>query len=100
MKDKPSDLSRGKKQKSMLDRMLDEWDLDYNGFADFLGVQRMALWRYRKGEREFRLNMEQIQKLDKLLEKLGKRFSDLPPDWYRDLDQKENNQWEKAKIKT
>lgn len=90
MKDKHSDLSRGKKQKSMLDHLLDEWGLDYNEFADYLGVHRQALWQYRRGTRKFRLDMEQIHKLQQLLKKIHKDIGDLPLDWYRDINGEEN----------
>lgn len=80
------DLSSDKQEKSMLDQFLAQWELDYIRFAEYLGVDYTTLYRYRKGQREFALTMEQIQKLDKLLAKVGKRLSDLPADWYRDRE--------------
>ncbi|ACK68610.1 hypothetical protein PCC7424_0140 [Gloeothece citriformis PCC 7424] len=88
MTDNKPTLSRGKKKKvqSVLDKLLEEWDMDYGSFSDYMGFHRNGLWKYRIGEREFRLNMSQIQKLEKLLHKIGKSFSDLPIDWYLDKD--------------
>ncbi|WP_013324102.1 hypothetical protein [Gloeothece verrucosa] len=84
-------LSRGQKQKSMLDQLLILWELDYKGFCEILKIDYKNLWRYRQGLREFRLNMEQIAELDKLLKKVDKRYSDLPLDWYLDPNQKEQH---------
>ena len=83
-------LSRGKQKKSMLSDLLDKWELNYNSFADYLGIHRTHLWKYRQGKREFRLNMEQIHKIEKLLEKVGMKFEDLPPDWFLDEEVKPN----------
>ncbi len=81
-------LSSDKQEKSMLQQLLDQWELDYNRFSDVLGIDRQSLWQYRTGKREFRLSMEQIQRLEKLLKQVDKTFSDLPSDWYRDREVK------------
>lgn len=68
----------------MLEEILEVNGLDINGLADRLGIKRESLWRYRSGERKFRLSMEQIKELDQLLMKTGRRLADLPPDWILD----------------
>jgi hypothetical protein len=68
----------------VLDQLLDAWHLDYVAFSDYLGLDRRNLWRYRTGKREFRLNMQQMAKLDELLGQVGLRFKDLPDDWFLD----------------
>lgn len=90
MQDKRPNLSRGKKNKSMLEKLLEKWDLSYVGFSEYLGINRKTLMQYRKGQREFRLNMEQIKKLQQLLKKVNLDFDDLSPDWYKDIDGEEN----------
>jgi DNA-binding NtrC family response regulator len=72
------------KEKSVLEQLLEVNGLDLNGLSEYLGIGRTTLWQYRVGRREFRLNMQQISKLDSLLQKMGKRLSDLPPDWILD----------------
>jgi hypothetical protein len=84
MSSKPKNLSREKKEKSMLDQLLDTWELNYNGFADYLEIDRRTLWKYRTGKLDFKLDWQQIQKLQQLLKRVGKDFSDLPSDWIRD----------------
>ncbi|WP_013324101.1 hypothetical protein [Gloeothece verrucosa] len=75
----------------MLDELLEKWGFEtYNDFADFLGVHRQTFWRYRVGEREFRLNWQQVLKLNKLLKQIGKDIEDLPLDWYLDPNQREH----------
>ncbi|WP_013324100.1 helix-turn-helix domain-containing protein [Gloeothece verrucosa] len=76
----------------MLDQLLQKLELSYNDFAAYLGIHRTHLWQYRKGKREFRLNWEQVLKLDKLLEKVEMKISDLPPDWYLDPNQREHDE--------
>jgi predicted transcriptional regulator len=81
-----SDQAKGKKQKSMLDLLLEQLNLNYVEFSDYLGINRKTLFQYRSGQREFRLNWQQIRKLEVLLEKVNKRLKDLPDDWFRDIE--------------
>ncbi|PSF25884.1 hypothetical protein C7H19_25205 [Aphanothece hegewaldii CCALA 016] len=81
------DLSRGN-GKTVLEQLLEEWDLDYVKFSKLLGFNRISLWQYRIGRREFRLSMTQIKTLEKMLAQVNLKFSDLPDDWI--LDDPEN----------
>lgn len=83
MNTKQLELSRGNLEKPVLEQLLKELNLDYNRFSDYLGIDRITLWQYRTGKREFRLTMEQVHKLEALLEKVGWRLRDLPSDWIR-----------------
>lgn len=74
----------------MLDTLLEQWGMDYQGFSKFLEIDYKTLWAYRMGKREFRLNMEQIQRLESLLKQVGMDFSKLPSDWIRDIEPKED----------
>jgi hypothetical protein len=81
--------SRGEREKSMLDILLERWEMDYQGFSRALGIDYDTLLQYRKGKRRFRLDMEQIQKLEALLEQVDRKFRDLPTDWIRDKQARE-----------
>lgn len=87
MSNKKVILSRGKNQQSVLNQLLTAWNFDYATFAKELGVDRDTLWQYRAGKRKLKLETEQIQKLESLLDLIGLRFRDLPPDWFRDTHQ-------------
>jgi predicted transcriptional regulator len=81
--------SRGAKEKSMLDSLLEQWDMNYQGFSELLGIDYKTLWKYRTGKREFRLNWVQIVSLQRLLKQIGKDVTDLPSDWIRDKQARE-----------
>nr|ADN15768.1 hypothetical protein Cyan7822_3836 [Gloeothece verrucosa PCC 7822] len=84
----------------MLDELLEQWGFEtYNEFADFLGIHRQTLWRYRQGIRELQLNTEQMQKLQKLLKQAKRDILDLPLDWYLDKKDQDENTWEEPKAK-
>lgn len=83
------DLSIANPEKSVLDQVLEALNMDYVSLADYLGLDRRTLWQYRAGKREFKLNMEQIHKLEELLAKVGLSLKKLPSDWY--LDKRHNN---------
>lgn len=86
MVEQNSEQTKGKKQKSMLDSLLEDWGFNYVQFSKYLGISRITLSQYRSGKRELRLSWEQIQKLESLLDKVEKEFKDLPPDWFRDIE--------------
>lgn len=86
MLEQNSNQAKTKKQKSMLDLLLEQLNLNYVEFSDYLGISRKTLFQYRSGQREFRLNWQQIRKLEILLEKVNKRLKDLPDDWFRDIE--------------
>ncbi|WP_013324526.1 hypothetical protein [Gloeothece verrucosa] len=98
MTDKTKNLSRGKKYKSMLDEFLALWDMTPGQLAARLEINYRTLGQYRRGEREFRLNMKQIQSLQELLRQIGRDYLDLPLDWYLDKDQEEQT-WDEPEEK-
>lgn len=83
------DLSRGN-GKTVLEQLLNEWNLDYIKFSKLLGFNRISLWQYRIGRREFRLSMTQIKTLESMLKEIGLSLVDLPDDWI--LDDPENSE--------
>jgi transcriptional regulator with XRE-family HTH domain len=70
-----------KKEIPVLDQILDVHNLSYNQFSEKLSISPNTLLQYRKGKREFKLNMKQIKVLSDLLDVFGVALDDLPEDW-------------------
>lgn len=86
MVEQNSNQAKGKKQNSMLDTLLKKWGWNYVQFSKYMGISRFTLIKYRNGERELRLNWEQIKKLELLLDQVEMNFNDLPDNWFRDIE--------------
>lgn len=70
--------------RSVLDQLLEQRKLTNKDFAKMLGIQYRSFMRYREGNREFRLNTNQMKIFDNFLREMGLSLSDLPDDWIQD----------------
>ena len=70
--------------KPILKQILKSLRFSYTKFAKEIGVSIITLEGYRRGTRQFKLNMRQIKTLIALLAEVGLQIEDLPDDWIID----------------
>jgi transcriptional regulator with XRE-family HTH domain len=71
-------------ERPILKQILKLLGFSYVQFAQELDIGITTLEQYRRGTRQFRLNMEQFKTLISLLDEVGLTIHDLPNDWIID----------------